>query len=61
MFRRTGQLPRPWSDQVLASGVSTAFVVAAIFAVVAALIALIAIQVRPADLERLQGAKPTAP
>ncbi len=61
LFRRTGQLPRPWSDQVLASGVSTAFVVAAIFAVVAALIALFAIQVRPADLVRLQGARPTAP
>ncbi|MFF4183523.1 MFS transporter [Streptomyces sp. NPDC001691] len=59
MFRRTGQLPRPWSDQVLTSGVSTAFIVAAIFAVVAALIALLAIQVRPSDLERLQGARPT--
>ncbi|MFE9403367.1 MFS transporter [Streptomyces sp. NPDC006530] len=57
-FRRTGQLPRPWSDQVLTSGVSAAFVVAAIFAVVAALIAVLAIQVRPSDLERLQGAGP---
>ncbi|MFI6340218.1 MFS transporter [Streptomyces sp. NPDC050535] len=54
-FRRTGQLPKPWSDQVLASGVSSAFVVAAIFAVVAALIALFVIQVRPDDLKRLQG------
>ncbi|MCX4902991.1 MFS transporter [Streptomyces sp. NBC_00878] len=54
-FRRTGELPPPWSDQVLTSGISSAFVVAAIFAVVAALIALIVIQVRPADLERLQG------
>ncbi len=58
MFRRTGQLPRPWSDQVLTSGVSMAFVVAAVFAVVAALIAVLAIQVRPSDLERLQGAGP---
>ena len=50
-------LPRPWSDQVLTSGVSTAFVVATIFALVAALIAVFAIQVRPSDLERLQGAR----
>lgn len=54
-FRRSGQLPAPWSDQVLASGISSSFVVAAIFAVVAALIALIVIQVRPDDLKRLQG------
>ncbi|MFF0021530.1 MFS transporter [Streptomyces sp. NPDC005496] len=54
-FRRTGQLPPPWSDEVLTSGISSAFVVAAILAVVAALVALIVIQVRPDDLERLQG------
>ncbi|MGW6289308.1 MFS transporter [Streptomyces sp. NPDC055107] len=54
-FRRTGQLPGPWGDQVLTSGVSSAFVVAACFAVVAALVALFVIQVRPADLARLQG------
>ncbi|MFD9461800.1 MFS transporter [Streptomyces sp. NPDC060027] len=54
-FRRTGQLPAPWSQQVLTSGISGAFVAAAIFAVFAALVALIVIQVRPSDLERLQG------
>lgn len=54
-FRRTGQLPGQWGDQVLASGVSSSFVAAAVFAVVAALIALIVIQVRPSDLERLRG------
>jgi EmrB/QacA subfamily drug resistance transporter len=54
-FRRTGQLPAPWSDQVLTSGISGAFVAAAVFAVFAALVALIVIQVRPSDLERLQG------
>ncbi|MFH9758962.1 MFS transporter [Streptomyces anulatus] len=54
-FRRTGELPAPWGDQVLTSGVSSAFVVAACFAVVAALVALFVIQVRPADLARLQG------
>ncbi|MFE2056929.1 MFS transporter [Streptomyces sp. NPDC059446] len=54
-FRRTGELPAPWGDQVLASGVSSAFVAAAIFAVVAALIAVLVIQVRSSDLERLRG------
>ncbi|MCP3818436.1 MFS transporter [Streptomyces sp. A3M-1-3] len=54
-FERTGQLPAPWGDQVLTSGVSAAFIVAAAFTVVAAVIALLVIQVRPADLERLQG------
>ncbi|MFH8755669.1 MFS transporter [Streptomyces atroolivaceus] len=54
-FRRTGELPAPWGDQVLASGVSSAFVVAAVFSVVAALIALLVVQVRASDLERLRG------
>ncbi|MEU9779528.1 MFS transporter [Streptomyces phaeochromogenes] len=54
-FRRTGELPSPWSDQVLTSGISGAFIVAAIIAVVGALVALIVIQVRPDDLVRLQG------
>ncbi|MFF2503302.1 MFS transporter [Streptomyces sp. NPDC058067] len=61
-FRRTGQLPPPWSDQILASGVSSAFIAAAAFAVCGALIALVVIQVRASDLERLQGgAMPLAP
>ncbi|MFG2340151.1 MFS transporter [Streptomyces yangpuensis] len=54
-FERTGQLPKPWADQVLTSGISTAFVVAALFTLVGAAIALFVIQVRPSDLERLQG------
>ncbi|MDJ0346133.1 MFS transporter [Streptomyces sp. H10-C2] len=54
-FQQTGQLPPPWGDQVLTSGIATAFIVAAAFTVIAAIIALLAIQVRPADLERLQG------
>ncbi|MFE7749569.1 MFS transporter [Streptomyces sp. NPDC057428] len=60
-FRRTGELPSPWGDQVLASGVSQAFVVAAVFSVVAALIALLVIQVRASDLERLRGGGAMAP
>ncbi|MFI1226762.1 MULTISPECIES: MFS transporter [unclassified Streptomyces] len=54
-FRRTGELPPPWGDEVLTSGVSSAFVVAACFAVFAALVALFIIQVRPSDLARLRG------
>ncbi|MFI8364131.1 MFS transporter [Streptomyces sp. NPDC085612] len=54
-FQRTGQFPKPWSDQVLTSGISSAFVVAALFTLVGAAIALFVIQVRPSDLERLQG------
>ncbi|WP_406405251.1 MFS transporter [Streptomyces sp. NBC_00879] len=54
-FQRTGQLPPPFSDEVLTSGVSAAFVAAAIFTVVAAVVAVLAIQVRPSDLARLQG------
>lgn len=54
-FARTGQLPKPWADQVLASGVSAAFVAASLFTLVGAVIAVCAIQVRPSDLERLQG------
>jgi EmrB/QacA subfamily drug resistance transporter len=54
-FQRTGQLPPPWGDEVLTAGVSAGFIVAAIFTLIAAVIALLAIQVRPADLDRLQG------
>ncbi|MFM9371399.1 MFS transporter [Streptomyces sp. Da 82-17] len=54
-FARTKDLPSPWSDRILAAGVSNAFIVAAVLAVVAALIALFVIQVRAGDLERLQG------
>jgi hypothetical protein len=57
-FQRTGQLPSPWADEVLAAGVSAAFVVAAISTALAALVAVLVIQVRPADLERLQGGMP---
>ncbi|TLQ43170.1 MFS transporter [Streptomyces marianii] len=52
---RTGQLPPPWGDQVLAAGASAAFVLAAVFTGVAALIALLVIRVRPSDIARLKG------
>ncbi|MFF3322720.1 MFS transporter [Streptomyces sp. NPDC002889] len=54
-FQRTGQLPPPWGSEVLTSGVSAAFVMAAVFTAIAALIAICVIQVRPSDLERLKG------
>jgi hypothetical protein len=54
-FERTGQLPPPYADEVLTAGVSSAFIVAAVFTALAALIAVLVIQVRPSDLERLQG------
>jgi EmrB/QacA subfamily drug resistance transporter len=54
-FQQTRELPPPWADQVLTSGVSAAFIVAAVFTAVAAVIALLVIQVRPSDLERLKG------
>ncbi|MEV6617031.1 MFS transporter [Streptomyces sp. NPDC051051] len=54
-FQRTGELPPPWGDEVLTAGISAAFVMAAVFTLVAALIALVVIQVRPSDLERLKG------
>ncbi|MFJ9342854.1 MFS transporter [Streptomyces sp. NPDC101733] len=60
-FARTGQLPKPWSDQVLTSGVSSAFVAAALFTLVGAAIAVFVIQVRPSDLQRLQGNHTPAP
>lgn len=59
-FVRTGQFPKPWSDLVLTSGIGAAFTVAALFTLVGALIALFVIQVRPSDLERLQGNHTTA-
>ncbi|GGO84732.1 MFS transporter [Wenjunlia tyrosinilytica] len=57
-FQRTGVLPPPWADRILAHGISTAFVASAVFTVVGLLVALFVIQVRAADLERLQGAVP---
>ncbi|MER7049610.1 MFS transporter [Streptomyces jumonjinensis] len=54
-FRRTGELPPPWGDQVLAQGISAAFLMASLFTVIAAVIALLVIRIGPADLERFHG------
>jgi hypothetical protein len=54
-FQRTGDLPSPWADEILTAGVSAGFVVAAVCTLLAAVIAVVVIQVRPSDLERLKG------
>ncbi|NUU25671.1 MAG: MFS transporter, partial [Streptomycetaceae bacterium] len=60
-FDRTGQLPPAYAHEVLTDGIVPAFVTAAIFAVVAAVIAAVVIQVRAADIARLQGNGPGLP
>ncbi|GAA2238577.1 MULTISPECIES: MFS transporter [Kitasatospora] len=46
-FRATGRLPAPYAQQVLVHGIASAFTAGLIFAVLAVLIALFAIRVRP--------------
>jgi MFS family permease len=60
-FQRTGELPPPWADEILTAGVSAGFVVAAVCTLMAAVIAVVVIQVRPSDLERLKGDGAVAP
>lgn len=54
-FARTHQLPAPWSHDVLAHGISTAFIPAVAMAVLALVVALAVIRVRKSDLEALSG------
>ncbi|MER6259953.1 MFS transporter [Streptomyces sp900105245] len=54
-FARTHQLPAPWGNEVLAHGISTAFVPAAAMAVLAFLTAWLVIKVRKSDLDSLAG------
>ena len=54
-FRQTGQLPATIAHQVLAHGISTAFQLAAMFAVLALVVALAVIQARPAPVEAAAG------
>ncbi|GGJ05438.1 MFS transporter [Streptomyces brasiliensis] len=55
-FAKTRQLPAPWGHEVLAHGISTAFVPAAAMAVLALATAWLVIKVRKSDLEALSGA-----
>jgi EmrB/QacA subfamily drug resistance transporter len=54
-FARTQQLPAPWSHEVLAQGISTAFVPAVAMAVLALVTAALVIRVRKSDLDALAG------
>ncbi|MFF4833218.1 MFS transporter [Streptomyces sp. NPDC001315] len=54
-FARTHQLPAPWGHEVLAQGISTAFVPAAAMALLALVTAWLVIRVRKSDLEALAG------
>jgi hypothetical protein len=54
-FAQTQQPPAPWAHEVLAQGISTAFVPAAVMAVPALATARSAIRVRKSDLEALSG------
>lgn len=54
-FARTHQLPEPWGHEVLAQGISTAFIPAAAMAVLALVTAWWVIRVRKSDLDSLAG------
>jgi predicted MFS family arabinose efflux permease len=54
-FAQTQQLPAPWGHEVLAAGISNAFVAGAALFAVALLIAVFVIRVRKQDLDRLRG------
>ncbi|OIJ87972.1 MFS transporter [Streptomyces colonosanans] len=55
-FARTHRLPAPWGHEVLAHGISMAFILAAAMAVLALATAASVIRVRKSDLEALAGA-----
>jgi EmrB/QacA subfamily drug resistance transporter len=50
-FRRTGQLPAAYANQVLAHGVSTAFQLSVVFAALALAVALVVIRARVSEAE----------
>jgi hypothetical protein len=54
-FAKTHQLPAPWGHDVLAHGISTAFIPAAAMAVLALVTAVLVIRVRKSDLDALAG------
>lgn len=55
VFSKTHQLPAPWGHEVLAHGISTAFIPAASMAVLALVTAWLVIRVRKSDLDALAG------
>ncbi|WP_043677933.1 MFS transporter [Streptomyces xylophagus] len=54
-FAKSHQLPAPWGHEVLAHGISTAFIPAAAMAVLALVTAWFVIRVRKSDLDALAG------
>jgi EmrB/QacA subfamily drug resistance transporter len=54
-FAKTHQLPAPWGHEVLAEGISAAFIPAAAMAVLALIVATVVIKVRKSDLDALAG------
>ncbi|MGW5662620.1 MFS transporter [Streptomyces sp. NPDC003758] len=54
-FAKTHRLPAPWGNEVLAHGISTAFIPAAAMAILALVTASVVIRVRKSDLEALAG------
>jgi predicted MFS family arabinose efflux permease len=50
-FQQTGQLPAAYADQVLAHGISTAFQLAAIFAMLALVVSIVVIRTRMVEVE----------
>ncbi|WP_406472750.1 MFS transporter [Streptomyces sp. NBC_01615] len=54
-FAKTHQLPAPWGHQVLAEGISTAFIPAAAMALLALITAVLVIRVRKSDMDALAG------
>nr|WP_202501506.1 MFS transporter [Streptomyces sp. SID5785] len=54
-FLKSHELPAPWGHEVLAHGISTAFIPAAAMAVLALAVALVVVKVRKSDLDALSG------
>jgi predicted MFS family arabinose efflux permease len=50
-FRRTGQLPAQYADQVLAHGISTAFELSVVFALLALVVSMVVIRARSSAME----------
>jgi hypothetical protein len=50
-FQQTGQLPAPYADQVLAHGISTAFELAVVFALLALVVSLVVIRTKASEVD----------
>jgi EmrB/QacA subfamily drug resistance transporter len=50
-FQQTGQLPAPYADTVLAHGISTAFELAVVFALLALVVSIVMIRTRASEVE----------